>query len=72
VRLVLDSSVSLAAIARPGVCAQLLDEVAAADVLICSQHILDDASRKLRDKFGASAALVREAIRELETQAELA
>jgi putative PIN family toxin of toxin-antitoxin system len=71
VRLVLDSSVLLAAIARPGVCAQLLDEVTAAHILICSQHILDEVSRKLRDKFGAPAALVREVTRELETQAEM-
>jgi uncharacterized protein len=71
VRLVLDSSVLLAAIARPGVCAQLLDEVAATYTLITSQYILDEVSRKLRDKFHTPAALAQQVATQLETQAEM-
>ena len=70
-RLVLDSSVLIAAIARPGVCAQLLDEMAAAHTLLCSQHILDEVTRKLRDKFGIPAKLINEVAGELEAQAEM-
>jgi putative PIN family toxin of toxin-antitoxin system len=71
VKLVLDSSVLLAAIARPGVCAQLLDEVTASHTLVGSRYILDEVARKLREKFEVPAAVVRDIVLELEAQAEI-
>ena len=44
----------IAAIARPGVCTELVDEVARYHTLIISQYILNEVGRKLRDKFGLS------------------
>ncbi len=70
-KLVLDSSVLLAAIARPGVCTQLLDEVAASHTLVCSRHILDEVARNLLEKFAVPPAVVQEIMRDLEAQAEM-
>ena len=70
-KLVLDSSVLLAAIARPGVCAQLLDEVTASHTLVCSRHILDEVARNLLDKFHVPPAVVQETMIDLEAQAEM-
>ena len=53
-RILVDSSVLIAAIARPGVCTELIEEVARYHTLIVSEFILDEVGRKLRDKFGAS------------------
>lgn len=50
-RIVIDSSVLIAAIARPGVCTELLDEVARDHTLVLSEYILGEVERKLRDKF---------------------
>lgn len=61
-RIVIDSSVLIAAIARPGVCTELLDEVARDHTLVLSEFIVAEVDRKLREKFGLSprksAALV--------------
>lgn len=54
-RIVLDSSVLIAAIARPGVCTELMDEVARDHTLVLSKFILEEVGRKLREKFGLSA-----------------
>lgn len=54
-RIVLDASVLIAAIARPGVCTELVDEVARDHVLLLSEYILAEVERKLREKFGLSA-----------------
>ena len=53
-RILLDSSVLIAAIARPGVCTELVEEVTRGHILIFSQYILDEVDRKLREKFGLS------------------
>lgn len=51
-RLVLDSSVLIAAsISRAGVCAELLEDVLTHHELIVSDFIVDEISRKLREKF---------------------
>ena len=55
----------LAALARPGVCTQLLDEIEAEHDLVCSQHIFDEVERKLRDKFHFSPTLVSSVITRL-------
>ena len=52
---VIDSSVLIAAIARPGVCTELLDEVARDHTLVLSDFILREADRKLREKFDVPA-----------------
>ena len=41
-RIGLDSSVLIAALARPGVCTELVDEVAREHTLILSEYILDE------------------------------
>lgn len=51
----LDASVLIAALARPGVCTELVDEVARDHTLILSEYILAEVGRKLREKFGLSA-----------------
>jgi putative PIN family toxin of toxin-antitoxin system len=56
VRILLDSSVLIAAIARPGACTELVEEVARDHTLIFSQYILDQVERKLREKFRLSRA----------------
>jgi len=56
VRILLGSSVLIAAIARPGVCTELVEEVARDHTLIFSQYILDEVDRRLREKFGLSRA----------------
>lgn len=51
-KLVLDSSVLIAAsISRAGVCAELLEDVLTHHELIISDFIVDEISRKLREKF---------------------
>jgi putative PIN family toxin of toxin-antitoxin system len=54
VRILLDSSILIAAIARPGVCTELVEEVSRDHILIFSQYIIDEVDRKLREKFGLS------------------
>ena len=51
-KLVLDSSVLIAAsISRAGVCAELLEDILTPHELIMSDFIVDEVSRKLREKF---------------------
>ena len=51
-KLVLDSSVLIAAsISRAGVCAELLEDILTHHELIISDFIVDEVSRKLREKF---------------------
>ncbi|MHB1309486.1 MAG: putative toxin-antitoxin system toxin component, PIN family [Limisphaerales bacterium] len=54
-RIVLDSSVLIAGPARPGVCTELVDEVAREHTLILSESILAEVQRILREKFKVSA-----------------
>ncbi|MCP5528168.1 MAG: putative toxin-antitoxin system toxin component, PIN family [Verrucomicrobiales bacterium] len=54
-RIVLDASVLIAAIARPGVCTELVEEVARDHTLVLSEFILAEVERKLREKFGVPA-----------------
>jgi putative PIN family toxin of toxin-antitoxin system len=57
--------VLLAALARPGVCTQLLDEIEAEHDLVSSQHILDEVERKLRHKFHFPPTLVASVVTRL-------
>ena len=50
-KITIDSSCLLAALARPGVCTQLLDEVLDSHELIISEYILAEVFRGLKDKF---------------------
>ena len=51
-RLAIDSSVLIAAyISRAGVCAELLEDVLMDHELICSEFILGELARKLKEKF---------------------
>lgn len=51
-RIVLDSSVLIAAsISRAGVCAELLQDLLTHHELVVSNFIVDELTRKLRDKF---------------------
>ena len=54
-RIVLDASVLIAAIARPGVCTELVEEVARDHTLVLSEFILAEVERKLCEKFGVPA-----------------
>lgn len=54
-RIVIDSSVLIAAIARPGVCTELLEEVARDHTLVLSDFILREVERKLCEKFDVPA-----------------
>ncbi len=51
-RIVVDASVLIAALGRPGVCTELLDEVVRDHTLILSEYILAEVQRKLHEKFG--------------------
>ena len=53
-RILLDSSVLIAALARPGVCTDLVDEISRNHQLVLSDYILGEVDRKLREKFGLS------------------
>ena len=70
-KIVLDSSVLIAAIARPGVCTQLLDEIVASHTLFCSSHILGEVERKLREKFSMSPGDVKKILGDLELLCEM-
>ena len=50
-RILLDSSVLIAAIARPGVCTELIEEIASDHRLVVSEYILEEVQRKLCEKF---------------------
>jgi uncharacterized protein len=71
VRILLDSSVLVAALARPGVCTELVDEVARDHTLIVSRYILDEVERKLREKFGLSRSESSALMHGVERQCEL-
>jgi putative PIN family toxin of toxin-antitoxin system len=66
-----DSSVIVAAVARPGVCAQFLDELVDGHVWVASRFVLDEVARKLRDKFGVPRADVAAAVRRIKGLAEI-
>ncbi len=66
----MDSSVLIAALARPGVCTELVDEVARDHTLIVSRYVLDEVERKLREKFGLSRSESLELMRGVERQCE--
>jgi putative PIN family toxin of toxin-antitoxin system len=66
-----DSSVLVAALARPGVCAQFLDELVDGHAWLTSRFILDEVARKLRDKFGVPKADFAEAVRRIQGLAEV-
>lgn len=70
-RIVVDSSVLIAALARPGVCTELLDEVARDHTLVLSRYILSEVTRKLREKFGLSQSAASNLVLGLERQSEL-
>jgi putative PIN family toxin of toxin-antitoxin system len=72
VKLVLDSSVLIAAsISRAGVCAELLEDVLTHHELIISDFIVDEISRKLREKFQFPKAEIAEFSRFLRDIARL-
>jgi putative PIN family toxin of toxin-antitoxin system len=61
VKVVLDSSVLIAAsISRAGVCAELLEDVLTHHELVISDFIVEELSRKLRDKFNFPEREVRQ------------
>ena len=70
-RILLDSSVLIAAIARPGVCTELVEEVTRDHTLIFSQYILDEVDRKLREKFGLSQAEASALVSGIRRQGEI-
>ncbi len=70
-RIVLDSSVLVAALARPGVCTQLLDEVVATHWLFSSNYILQEVARKLREKFMVPSRKTKELVSDLEELCEV-
>ena len=70
-RIVIDSSVLIAAIARPGVCTELLDEVARDHTLILSEFILGEVERKLREKFDVPAKEAARLAKAMGLRAEL-
>lgn len=59
-----------AAIARAGVCAELLEDVLLHHELVASDFILGEVRRKLREKFGFPAELVERFVSFLEASAE--
>ncbi len=70
-RIVLDSSVLIAAIARPGVCTELVDELARDHTLVLSAYILDEVARKLCEKFGLSVTEASALVAGIRRQGEL-
>lgn len=70
-RIVVDSSVLIAAIARPGVCTELLDEVARDHTLVLSEFILGEVERKLREKFDVPASEAARLAKAMGLRAEL-
>ena len=70
-RIVIDSSVLIAAIARPGVCTELLDEVARDHTLVLSEFILGEVERKLREKFEVPANEAAKLTKAIGLRAEL-
>lgn len=71
-RVAIDSSVLIAAyISRAGVCAELLEDVLTGHELICSDYILDELARKLKEKFHFSAADIDEIRKSIRTAAEI-
>jgi putative PIN family toxin of toxin-antitoxin system len=70
VKIVLDSSVLVAAsISRGGVCSELLQDVLTHHEFVTSRFILDELTRKLREKFRFPAAEIRKLRRFLESAA---
>ena len=70
-RILLDSSVLIAAIARPGVCTELVDEISRDHTLILSEYILIEVDRKLQEKFGVSRLEAKALVSGIRQQAEL-
>jgi len=71
VRVLVDSSVIIAAIARPGVCAQFLDELVDGHTWLTSRYILDEVARKLQEKFRVPPDAVNDAIARIESLAKI-
>jgi putative PIN family toxin of toxin-antitoxin system len=71
VRVVLDSSVLIAAMARPGTCTELADEVAGDHTLVLSEHIVGEVERKLQEKFGLPAGEAQSLVTDLKERGEL-
>lgn len=69
--MVLDSSVLIAAMARPGTCTELADEVARDHTLVFSDYILSEVERKLVEKFGLPPEVAHELVAELKNGGEL-
>ena len=70
-RILVDSSVLIAAIARPGVCTELIEEVARSHTLVVSKFILDEVGRKLREKFGVDRQESNSLVEGIRSQAEV-
>ncbi len=70
-RVVLDSSILIAAIAHPGTCTELTDEVAREHILVLSRFVLSEVERKLVGKFGVTLGEARSLVIELKDLGEL-
>ena len=71
-KVVIDSSVLIAAyISRAGVCANLLEDVLMDHDLICSEFILDELTRKLKEKFHFATGAVEEIKESIKAAAEI-
>ena len=69
-RIVLDSSVLIAAsISRAGVCAELLEDLLTHHELIISDFIVEEVTRKLREKFQFSESDIQQLRRFLRNNA---
>ena len=58
-RVFLDTNVIASATATRGLCADVLRTAIEFHELVVSDHLLDEVRRILKDKFGASTALIR-------------
>lgn len=69
--MVLDSSVLIAAMARPGTCTELTDEIARDHTLVLSEFILNEVEAKLQEKFGMSSSHARALVASLRDRGEV-
>ncbi len=60
----------IAALARPGVCTQFLDELVDGHTWVTSRYILDEVHRKLVNKFAIPPEVAQKAIARIESLAE--
>jgi putative PIN family toxin of toxin-antitoxin system len=61
-RVFLDTNVIASATATRGLCADVLRTAIEFHELVVSDHLLDEVRRILKDKFGASAALIADVV----------